>query len=102
MDLSKVFGTKFKSYGADYKTTEMIHDYLTNRRQRVRLGDQLSNWKEIPAGVPQDSALGPFILSIFMNDLVYAVKQSRLSAYAADTHIVFTGRQSSGQNGRLG
>ena len=51
MDLSKAFDTlphdlitaKFKSYGADDKTTIPIHDYLTNRRQRVRLGDHLSN-----------------------------------------------------------
>ena len=65
MDLSKAFDTlprdlitaKCKSYGADCKTTGLIHDYLTNRRQRVRLGDQLSNWKEISAGVPQDSVL---------------------------------------------
>lgn len=49
MDLSKAFDplphdwitAKFKSYGADDKTTELIHDYLTNRRQRVGLGDQL-------------------------------------------------------------
>ena len=34
------------------KATEQIHDSLTNRRQGVRLGDQLSNWKEISAGVP--------------------------------------------------
>ena len=67
MDLSKAFDTlphdlkrgKIKSYGADDKTTELIHDYLTNRRQRVRLGDQLSNWKEISARVPQASVLGP-------------------------------------------
>ena len=44
MDLSKVFDTlphdlitaKFKYYGADDKTTQLIHDYLTNRRQQVR------------------------------------------------------------------
>ena len=84
MDLSHAFDTlphdlitaKFKSYGADDKTTELIHDYLTNRRQRVRLGDQLSNWKEISAEVPQGSVLGPLIFYIFMNHLVYAVKQS--------------------------
>lgn len=70
MDLSKAFDTlphdlitaKFKSYGADDKTTQLIHDYLTNQRQRVRLGDHLSNWKEISTGDPQGSILGPLIL----------------------------------------
>ena len=97
MDLSKAFDTlphellvaKLKSYGADGKTTDLVHDYLANRRQRVRLGDQFSNWEEISVGVPQGSVLGPLFFNIFMNNLVYAVKQSRLSAYADDTQIFF-------------
>lgn len=36
----------------------VIHDYLTNRRQWVRLADQLSKWKEVSAEVPQGSVLG--------------------------------------------
>ena len=98
LDLSKAFDTlqhellvaKLKSFGADGKTTDLVHDYLANRRQRVRLGYQFSNWKETSVGVPQGSVLGPLLFNIFMNDLVYAVKQSRLSAYADDTQIFFT------------
>ena len=95
MDLSKAFDplphellvAKLKSYGADGKTTDLVHDYLANRRQRVRLGDQFSNWKETSVGVPQGSVLGPLLFNIFINDLVYAVKQSRLSPYGDDTQI---------------
>ena len=65
MDLSKAFDTlphdfitaKLTSYGADDKT-ELIHDYLTNRCQRVRLRDQPSNGKEISAGVLKAACLG--------------------------------------------
>ena len=38
------------------------------------------------------------IFKIFMNDLVYAVKQSRFSAYADDTQIVL--RQYGRESGR--
>ena len=51
MDLSKAFDTlphelialKLKEYGSDEATTTLIRDYLSNRFQRVRLGDTLSN-----------------------------------------------------------
>ena len=33
--------------------------------------------------------MGPLLFNIFMNDLVYAVKQSRLFAYADDTQIFY-------------
>lgn len=65
MDLSKAFDTlphelivlKLKEYGADEATTTLIKDYLSNRFQRVRLGDNLSNWQSISNGVPQDRDL---------------------------------------------
>ncbi|CAB3994347.1 RNA-directed DNA polymerase from mobile element jockey, partial [Paramuricea clavata] len=52
MDLSKAFDTlphdltvqKLKQYGADQKTTTLITDYLSNRRQRVKLGTKVDQW----------------------------------------------------------
>ncbi|CAB4019481.1 Hypothetical predicted protein, partial [Paramuricea clavata] len=52
MNRSKAFDTlrqdltvqKLKQYGADQKTTTLITDYLSNRRQRVKLGTNVDQW----------------------------------------------------------
>lgn len=101
MDLCKAFDTlphelivlKLKEYGADEGTTTLIKDYLSNRFQRVRLGDTLSNWQPICNGVPQGSILGPLLFNIFLNDLSYVIEKCTLSTYADDTQIFYADNQ---------
>jgi hypothetical protein len=42
--------------------------FLSNRKQRLVMGDHVSLWKIIGSGVSQGSVLGPFFI-IFINDL---------------------------------
>ena len=64
----------------------LIKSFLTNRLQRVVLNGQTSNWKEILAGVPQGSILGPLFFLIFINDVPEGI-QSNIKIFADDTSI---------------
>ena len=76
-DLSKAFDclshdlliAKLHAYGFDYFALKLIHSYLTERLQRVRINASFSSWREIQTGVPQGSVLGPELYNINSNDL---------------------------------
>ena len=67
MDLSKAYVclphdliiAKFEAYGLSKSSLSLLLDYLTSRKQRVRIGSPYSVWHEIERDVPQGSILGP-------------------------------------------
>ena len=76
-DLSKAFDclihdlliAKLHAYGFDLLSLKLIHSYLTNRFQRVKVNASTSTWNEIKTGVPQGSILGPMLYNLNSNDL---------------------------------
>ena len=77
LDISKAFDRvwhdgliyKIKSFGISDTPLKLIENFLSNRYQRVVLNGQSSSWTEVLAGVHQGSALGPFFLLMYINDL---------------------------------
>ena len=59
-DLSKAFDcldhelliAKLNAYGLTLPALTLINDYLSNRRQRTRIGNLFSDWSEVILGVP--------------------------------------------------
>ena len=73
---------KLTAWGVNSILVRWIRAFLTNRRQRVVIGDNYSCWEEVLSGVPQGSVLGPLLFIIFINDLPKLL--SHLSKLFAD------------------
>ena len=92
-DLSKAFDclshelliAKLHAYGFDKKSLVLIYNYLSNRKQRVKVNDSYSSWSEILIGIPQRSILGPLLFTIFICDMFYSMEGFEIANYADDS-----------------
>ena len=64
----------------------LLCDFLKNRKQRVLLNGQVSDWSDVRAGVPQSSILGPLLFLIYINDLSEGLS-SNVKLFADDTSL---------------
>ena len=89
-DLSKAFDcldhelliAKLNAYGFSLTALKLVHNYLSNRKQRTKINSTYSSLLEIIFGVPEVSILGPLLLIIFLIDLFFIFEDTDIASYA--------------------
>ena len=74
-------------YGISGPAYQWIEGFLTNRLQRVKINNSISEPAVVLSGVPQGTVLGPLLFLCFSADLPAVVESSTLSIYADDTKL---------------
>ena len=96
LDLAKAFDTvnhdillsKLERYGIRGKVLLLLKSYLSDRQQKVRIQNQISEYKYLSCGVPQGTILGPLLFILYVNDLLRDMPEGSILSYADDTVIV--------------
>ena len=82
---------KLSSYGFSRSALKLIHSYLNERQQRVKVNGSFSTSKMTSLDVPLDSVFGALLFNIYINAFFYLVKVTEICNYADDTTIFACG-----------
>ena len=63
---------------------KLIRNYLSNRKQRVRVNNSYS-LQDILFGVTQGLILGPLLFNRLLADLFFTLNNTKIANYAGDT-----------------
>ena len=78
---------KLKSIGVDGRVLSICTEFLSDRRQRVVVDGDASEWIPIISGVLQGSVLGTLLFILYTSEMFELVK-NRLFAYADDSTLL--------------
>ena len=92
MNLSKAFDciprdlriAKLHTYGFNKKALTFLYSYVKRRKQSVKINDAESFFEILLSGVPQGFTLGSILFNLFINDLLFFIKEAELANFADD------------------
>lgn len=96
IDFSSAFNTinlvnlfnKLMDMDIDINLCYWIHDFLSQRTQRVRMGSLSSQPLTLSTGAPQGCVLSPWLFSLYTNSLTSTHSSVSILKYADDTTII--------------
>ena len=78
---------KLKAHGIDGVVLDWIRKWLTDRKQRIILNGETSDWLPVLSGVPQGSVLGPVLFLIHIHDIDLNIS-GEMFKFADDTKVI--------------
>lgn len=83
---------KLEKYGVVDKAKKWFCSYLSNRCQKVKIGNSLSETEGVVYGVPQGTVLGCLLFIIYVNDIAECIDEDiMINLFADDTAVSVIG-----------
>ena len=79
---NKLLRAKLNASSFNLPALRLIHDYLSNRKQRIKIENNYITWMEIVFGVTQGSILRPLLFTIFLAGLFFIISNINIASYA--------------------
>ncbi len=88
----KLLIAKFRAYGVSISACNVLTSYLRDRKQRVKIGVNRSEWMKVHKGSAQGSLFGPFSYNVLSNDMFYDLDDGiEIYNYADDNTVLCAG-----------
>lgn len=98
LDLAKAFDTvshkqlleTLEDIGIRGIPLKLFESYLRNRVQAVKIGETIGEPASVTYGVPQGTVLGPFLFTVYINQLLLMKTRGEIISFADDTAVLYT------------